>query len=81
MVHFPIARLDLVLASAALATFLLAQGLPATDYGVSAHKGSDTNPGTLAQPFKTLTKATSVAKSGDRIFVFPGRYSPTLGEK
>jgi hypothetical protein len=81
MVHFPIARLDLVLASAALATFLLAGGLPATDYGVSAHKGSDTNPGTLAQPFKTLTKATSVAKSGDRIFVFPGRYSPTLGEK
>ncbi len=54
--------------------------LPATDYFVSILKGSDTNPGTPAQPFKTIAKALSVARSGDRVFVMPGRYAISTGE-
>lgn len=60
---------------------LLTLPLPATDYWVSAIYGADTNVGTnIGLPFKTLTKALSGAASGDRIFVLPGRYTPTLGE-
>jgi hypothetical protein len=49
---------------------LLAQKYVATD-------GSDANPGTLAQPFKTITKAISVAVPGDTIYVRGGTYALT----
>lgn len=39
--------------------------------------GKDTNTGTATSPFKTLFKATSVAKSGDVIHVNAGTYTET----
>lgn len=39
-----------------------------------APNGSDSNPGTLALPFFTMTKAQSVAVAGDDIFFRGGTY-------
>jgi hypothetical protein len=49
---------------------LFAQKYVATD-------GDDANPGTIAQPFKTITKAISVATPGDTIYVRGGTYALT----
>src|SRR5262249_58850147 len=46
----------------------------ATDYYVST-AGSDSNPGTSAQPFRTITQAYSAAAAGTTIHVAPGIYS------
>src|SRR5690606_1972040 len=43
------------------------------DYYV-ATTGSDSNPGTFSQPFKTINKAASVASPGDKIYVRGGTY-------
>jgi parallel beta-helix repeat protein len=55
---------------------------PAITYYV-ATSGSDTNPGTQSQPFQTITKAASVATSGDTVLVNSGVYhesvSPAAG--
>ena len=59
---------------------LLASPIAAKDYFVSAIRGSDTNAGTAAAPFQTLSKAMGQLLAGDRLFVLPGRYTPTLGE-
>ncbi len=40
-----------------------------------ATTGSDTNPGTSAAPFKTILKASQVAKPGDVVNVAPGTYT------
>ncbi|QYK47256.1 MAG: VCBS repeat-containing protein [Phycisphaeraceae bacterium] len=46
----------------------------ATDYFVST-AGKDTNSGTsVAAPFKTITKALSLAGAGDTIYIRPGTY-------
>ncbi|MGH7492318.1 MAG: right-handed parallel beta-helix repeat-containing protein [bacterium] len=50
-----------------LAASLFAQKYVATD-------GDDANPGTIAQPFKTITRAVSVAVPGDTIYVRGGSY-------
>lgn len=42
-----------------------------------ATDGNDNNPGTLSLPYKTITKAISVAQPGDTIFVRGGIYSLT----
>lgn len=44
-----------------------------TSYYVST-SGSDTNPGTLALPFKTIPQAIRVAAAGDTIYVRAGTY-------
>ena len=50
-------------------------------YYVNASSGSDSNTGTAAgSAFKTITKAISVAKSGNTVFVAPGTYNSALGE-
>ncbi|MHB1019995.1 MAG: cell wall-binding repeat-containing protein [Coriobacteriia bacterium] len=56
-----------------------AGALPAT-YWVDIVNGADTNPGTEAEPFKTITYAVSVALSADTIMVKPGTYSEANGE-
>src|SRR2546427_5585685 len=38
-------------------------------------QGSDSNPGTSAQPFRTITHAYSRAGAGTTIYVAPGTYS------
>jgi hypothetical protein len=55
----------------------------AQTYHVSAANGSDDNPGTSTQPFKTISKAAEAACPGDTIFVMEGVYrervSPSRG--
>jgi hypothetical protein len=51
-----------------------------TTYWVDVATGSDTNPGTESEPFKTLTKACSVVGSLDTIMVRPGTYNEGSGE-
>lgn len=53
---------------------------PNADYYVSVGTGSDLNPGTSTAPFKTITRALSVAVPGDTIQVRPGDYDVTNGE-
>jgi Protein of unknown function (DUF1565) len=48
-------------------------GMAATYY--VATNGSDSNAGTLAAPFKSITKAQSVASSGDTVSIRGGTYS------
>ena len=43
-----------------------------------ATSGSDTNAGTLAQPFATIQRAASVAQPGDTVFVRGGTYRETV---
>jgi len=45
----------------------------ASTYYVSPN-GDDSNPGTGKKPFKTIRKATRVARRGDTCFVLPGTY-------
>ena len=40
-----------------------------------ATDGLDTNPGTFAEPYRTITKAISMASPGDSIFVRGGAYT------
>ena len=47
---------------------------------VDAVAGSDSNPGTEALPFKTITHALSLTSQGDRIHVRPGLYDEANGE-
>jgi hypothetical protein len=45
-------------------------------YYVDANSGSDLNPGSLTQPFKTITKALSLVRPGDKVYVRAGIYPP-----
>ena len=50
----------------------------AADYYV-ATTGSDSNPGTQASPFATLTKGVSSAGAGDTVYIGGGTYYPSGG--
>jgi Right handed beta helix region len=52
-------------------------GPPPTTGIFVAPTGLDTNPGTLAAPYKTLTKALSVAQAGSQIWVRGGIFTQT----
>jgi hypothetical protein len=47
---------------------------------VSATSGDDTNPGTLAKPFKTIKHAFTIAKSGDTVVLLPGVFGAASGD-
>jgi hypothetical protein len=52
-----------------------------TQWFVSAAAGNDGNAGTsAAKPFKTITKALSLASRGQTVFVKPGTYNVANGE-
>lgn len=57
---------------------LAARAAFATEYYV-ATTGSDSNPGTEASPFATLTKAATIAGPGDTVLIRGGNYAPTSG--
>ncbi len=64
-----------------LCTILLMQiGVQATNHYVSALTGNNANNGSKASPYKTITKALSVAQTTDSILVEPGFYSVNIGE-
>jgi hypothetical protein len=72
-------RIKSVLRRPALAggLFTLTLGLvraAAADYFVST-QGNDANPGTASQPFRTITRAYSLASAGTTITVLPGVYT------
>jgi len=52
----------------------------APNFYVNAPTGSDTNRGTQASPFKTITHAMSLSKSGSTVQVAPGTYDVANGE-
>jgi len=56
-----------------LALLVLVTGAYGTTYYVST-SGSDSNPGTQAQPWATLQKAVDTIANGDTILVMPGTY-------
>jgi len=47
-----------------------------SEYWISPN-GSDTNPGTMAQPFKTIGRGVNVSKPGVTLWVMPGTYPMT----
>src|ERR1051326_2513988 len=57
-----------------LSLVLAAAGARATDYYVST-SGSDSNPGTASQPFRTITFAYTHAAAGVTLHVAPGVYT------
>ncbi len=61
------------------ASFFLAAALPAqlTQVWIDGVNGSDTNPGTQAKPFKTLTKGLTSYKTNVVVHVLPAVYGPT----
>lgn len=61
----------------ASATLLVAPAAHATTYYV-ATTGNNANPGTLAQPFLTITHAVAVSVHGDSIQVAAGTYSESF---
>jgi predicted outer membrane repeat protein len=83
--HSAIRRLCSVLLLLALAAAYVPMAVPSaaavtpTTYWVD-DGGSDGNPGTEAEPFKTITNAASVALSDDTIMVKPGLYDAANGE-
>ena len=54
-----------------------AQSLAAVDYYVAAN-GSDGNPGTQAEPWRTIGKANASLQPGDRVFIRSGTYSESI---
>ena len=71
----PLPRLfSLKLAVGALLVLLQGSSAMATTFYI-APSGSDSNAGTLAAPFESITKAQSVAASGDTVFLRGGTYS------
>ena len=68
-----------LVADSITANGLIYQGIELTKdvgiYFVSTNNGADTNDGNNpGGPFATLTKALSVATSGDLIYIYPGQY-------
>ncbi|MEU9174585.1 right-handed parallel beta-helix repeat-containing protein [Streptomyces sp. NPDC048420] len=76
-------RVNRAIWTAALAGATLSVALPATEASaapttlVVATNGSDTAPGTLAQPLRTVQRAVDLAKPGDSIAVRGGTYALT----
>jgi len=59
----------------------LASLLPTWAFAGTFHvatKGSDTNPGSPAQPFKTIQRAAKVARPGDTVLIHAGTYRDTV---
>jgi parallel beta-helix repeat protein len=49
-------------------------GLDGKSFYVSALKGSDNNPGTIAEPFLTIQHAVGLCNAGDTVYVMEGVY-------
>ncbi|MBI3949942.1 MAG: right-handed parallel beta-helix repeat-containing protein [Acidobacteria bacterium] len=57
----------------------ISQVQAATTYYVNAGSGNDNNDGTsLAKAWRTITKANSVVRPGDTVFIYSGRYREAI---
>lgn len=70
-------RLSLILLTALALNFIAVQAAQAATYYVASN-GSDSNPGTLGQPFRTMKKGISVLKPGDTTYVRTGTYAESF---
>src|SRR5688572_29709444 len=52
-------------------------GARAATYYVAIN-GNDANPGTLAQPWRTIQKAANVMVAGDTVLISPGNYAESV---
>ena len=54
---------------------LIPVGLEATTYYIDGSTGNDSNSGTIALPWKTISKANSALKAGDTVYIIAGTYA------
>ncbi len=66
--------------TALLGMMVFATAAPAAVYCVATN-GSDTNPGTAAQPWRTITKAANTLRAGDTVYVKAGTYAERVVPK
>src|SRR5207248_2631554 len=73
-----------VTVSSAAAKTLVVNGYPAaTTVGAAYYvslTGSDSNPGSLSQPFATINHGVSLLKPGDTLYIRGGTYAETLND-
>ena len=69
----------LTVQAATLAVCLFTATIASAAIYFVATNGSDSNPGTLAQPFRTIGKGTSSLKSGDTLYLRGGTYDAIIG--
>jgi hypothetical protein len=55
---------------------LIVGNLEAATYYIDGSNGSDSNSGTIASPWKTISKANTTLRAGDTVLIKAGRYSP-----
>ncbi|HEY6077571.1 MAG TPA: right-handed parallel beta-helix repeat-containing protein, partial [Polyangiaceae bacterium] len=66
-----------LLAGTAFGALFLAAGVASAAEYYVAPTGSDSNPGSMAQPFATLQKGHDAASAGDTVWLRAGTYRPT----
>lgn len=54
---------------------LLVGHLEAATYYIDGSNGNDSNSGTIASPWKTISKANSALKAGDTVYIIAGTYA------
>jgi len=59
---------------------VMSAGAVGTTYWVDAVNGNDANPGSEAEPFKTITEALSYSNAGGTVMIRPGVYDQANGE-
>ena len=69
--------LSCVIACLAVAAILCAEAANATTYYV-ATTGSDSNPGTSSQPFRTIVEGVKKLSAGDTLYVKSGTYAESI---
>lgn len=78
--HFSISKLLTASLVSTLSIFLLAFAAYGADYYVS-NNGSDSNPGSLQSPFKTIQKALDYTTPGDTVSIRGGTYKEKVTVK
>ena len=61
-----------------LLNIFISTSVLATSYYIDASNGTDSNPGTIDLPFKTISAGVSKAFSGDTVWISSGTYRETI---
>jgi hypothetical protein len=57
---------------------LIVGNLEAATYYIDGSNGSDSNPGTITSPWTTISKANSILKAGDTVYIRGGTYEEKI---
>lgn len=77
--HMILIKILIFFGSSIVCTIFFTQNAKATNqYYVSSSTGSDSNPGTIDAPWKTMQKAADTAIAGDTVNVRSGSYGRTI---